>query len=156
MTKFATLVFALALLGFPASGQVRLREIQRFKQKQLKPAGIPGPAIRRFFRMGPEERQAALDRLPPVRRAQLEQRLERLERMRPEDRERTIRRMELFDAIPPRRRPLVQTAIQRLRGMPAPARQRYLESEDAKLRFDPDELELLRDVSGLPPEVDAQ
>ena len=142
------------MTSLPVSGQPRFRQIQ--KQKQLKGAGIPGPAIRRFLRMSPSDRQAALDRLSPERKAQFAQRLERLERMRPEDRERTIRRMELFGAIPPRRRPVVQAAIQRLRALPERARQRFLESDEAKLRFDPDELELLRDVSGLAPEEDSR
>ena len=160
MTKlFAGAVLMVALAGGSAEAQPRFREVQqrqpRPKQKGKMP-GIPAPALRRFLLMSPSERQEAVDRLPPARRAQTEQRLSRLERMPAQERERTLHRLELFDAIPPRRRLLVRDAIQRLRTMPAPARQRYLESEDARLRFDPEELELLRDVSGLPPEMDVQ
>src|SRR5262249_58805409 len=113
-----------------------------------------GPAIRRFLQMSPADREAALRPLPPARRQQLEMRVQRLERMRPEDRERTLRRIELFDAMPPGRRVVVRTAIERLRELRPRAPPAYLSSEDAKLRFEPEELELLRDVSGLPPGED--
>ena len=157
MLKRCSLWFflAIAVVATPMHAQ-RLRGVPGAKQKQNQRGAIPGPALRRFLLMSPLERQTALDRLPEPRRLQVEQRLRRLEAMSTEDRERTLRRMEIFESLLPARRLAVRAALQRLRNMPERRRKLFLESEEAKQRFDADELELLRDVSGLSPELDVQ
>jgi hypothetical protein len=146
--------FAIALNVSPAAAQaseasLRAKELKLKQQKQpLRP--LPGPAIERFLRMPPEERERALSQLPPERRQQIEQRLRRLERLSPEQREQLERRYDVFQSLPPGRRLLVRAAIQRLRNAPEAQRKAFLESDEAKRRFTVGELQLLRDVSGLP------
>jgi len=111
---------------------------------------LPGPAVQRFLRMSPEERARALAQLPPERRQQIEQNVARLERLSPEQRAQLEHRYQIFERLPQERKAVVRTAIARLRAMTPAQRKAVLESDDAKLRFNPEELQLLRDVVGLP------
>jgi hypothetical protein len=152
--------FTVVLLGagliLPASAQVRpgplvrqLKLKQKQKQgKQLQP--LPGVAVERFLRMSPQDRERALSQLPPDRRQQMEQRLRRLEQLTPAQRAQLDRRYQIFEGLPPARRVVVREAIARLRAMPPAQRKAVLEGDDAKLRFNPEELQLLRNVVGLP------
>ena len=148
------ILMCFALL--PAAAQVRpLRHaLPQVKQKQQQPKQqmqpLPGPAVQRFLRMPPEERQKALAQLPPERRQQIEQNLARLEKLTPQQRAQLEHRYQVFERLPAGRRALVREAVTRLRAMPPAQRKAVLESDDAKLRFNPEELQLLRDVVGLP------
>src|SRR6266404_6899960 len=91
-----TVTLLLAGLVVPASAQMRavplLRQLKQ-KQKQLKQLqGLPSPAVERFLRMSPQDRERALSQLPPERRQQMEQRLRRLEQLTPEQRAQLDRR----------------------------------------------------------------
>jgi Mg/Co/Ni transporter MgtE len=149
------LLAALLWTAAPVSAQVgtgvaaakRLRQIQ--KQKQLKQAR-QAAAIERFLAMPADEREKALAQLPPVRRQQVEQRLQTLEQLSAGDRQMLLDRYSAFQSLPLRRQQAVRVALQRLRNMPEARRRAFLESSEARGRFDPDELQILRDASGLP------
>jgi len=152
LVRLAVVLLA-AGLALPASAQVRpllLAAQLKQKQKQLKMQPLPGPAVQRFLRMSPEERARALAQLPPERRQQIEQNVARLERLSPEQRAQLEHRYQIFERLPQERKAVVRTAIARLRAMTPAQRKAVLESDDAKLRFNPEELQLLRDVVGLP------
>jgi hypothetical protein len=142
---------ALPVWGQGVAGErlKQLKQKQAARQKQLPPA-IPGPAIERLQRMSPEQREQALAKLPPERRQQMEQRLKRLERLTPEQRDLLDQRYQAFQSLPPGRRVVVRAAMQQLRSMPEADRRARLNSEEAKRRFSPQELQLLREVSGVP------
>lgn len=151
------MVVAILACGVPGVAQVgpaiKAGKAQRLidKQKQLKQQGQPPTAaLRRFLAMPPEQQRRALDRVPPARREVLERRLRRLEQIPPDQREVLLDHIDTLQGLPLVRQQVLRVAIRRLRNLPEGRRRAYLESEDAKQRFDPDELQLLRDVSGLP------
>lgn len=122
------------------------------REKQLKEGNVPlpGPALQRFLRMTPEERRQALAQLPPARRQQLLQRLNRLLQLTPEQRETLVRHYQTFQGMAPGRRLLVRQAITRLRLVSDERRKEYLDSTEAKLLFTPTELQFIGEVVGLP------
>jgi hypothetical protein len=117
-----------------------------------KPAGggKPGAAGRgpqsnsvqeldRFSKMSPKEREKALSKLPPQRRAVFEQRLEQYEKLPPEEKARERQLVEEMESLPKDRQNAVKQEIQRIRALPGPQRLRALSGEDFKQRFAPDE-----------------
>jgi hypothetical protein len=118
-------------------------------QARKAPKGIPGPA-QRFMNMTPEERERALARLPPERRAQIEQRLNRLAQLPPEQREELQRRYQAFRSLPQDRQDAVRLELQSLRALPPRLRQRRLASPGFQREYSPEEQRLLRESLGLP------
>ena len=135
-----------------------------------RPAGIPPrrtAELDRLERMAPEQRQKALDRLPPARRQRVEQGLEQYRAMNPENRER-LRNFERLPAeqrdavrqnfrriqeLPQGRRAQVRKELQQMRGMTESEREVRIQSESFRKRFDANEQGLIRDtVANLPPE----
>ena len=135
----------------PVVAQLKQKQKQQLKQ-QMQP--LPGPEVQRFLRMSPQDRARALAQLPPERRQQIEENVARLERLSPEQKAQLERRYQIFEKLPPGRRALVREAIMRLRAMTPAQRKAVLESDDAKLRYNPEEIRLLRDVVGLPESED--
>jgi hypothetical protein len=131
----------------------------------LSPPGNTG-ALERIERMSPAERRAFLDRLPPERRARLEERLRRYEALSPEEKDRlrqqyrrfrtlpperqeTIRKaFERFRELPPERRRAVRRGVWQLRRLADPVRERRINGPGFRARFSPDELQLIRDMLG--------
>jgi hypothetical protein len=135
--------------------------------KQDAPPPRRSAELDRLEQMSPEERQKALDRLPPERRQRVEEGLERYRAMNPENRERlrNFERMpeEQRDAIrqsfrrmqdlPLGRRAMVRRELQQLRGMSDAERETRMQSESFRRRFDANEQGLIRDtVANMPPE----
>jgi hypothetical protein len=133
----------------------------------------PGASVaQRLMQMTPEERERALEKLPPAQQDRIRQQLERFDK-RPElQRQRVIQQYREFSTLPPDtqrlvtrqiqflnhlpddRGPIVRAELQRLRRMPEPDRQARLDSDDFKNKFTPDEQKALGDISGnlpLPP-----
>src|SRR5215467_11793844 len=79
---------------------------------------LPGPnkqaALERFSRMTPDERQRALDRLPPERREKIEQQLRQYNSMSPVER----RQLEAFRDLPPERQETVRRIYRRMNNLP--------------------------------------
>jgi hypothetical protein len=113
------------------------------------PANIPQPKtaqeLDRFSKMPPEDREKALAKLPPQRRAAFEQRLARYEQLTPEQRETIKRRVEQMESLPKDRQNAVRQEIQRLRALPFGQRKRALNGEEFRQKFSPDEQSLVRD-----------
>lgn len=119
-------------------------------QARKAPKGIPGPAVQRLLNMTPEEREKALARLPPERRAQVEQRLNRLAQLPPEQRAELQQRYQAFQSLPRDRQDAVRLELQSLRALPPRLRQRRLSSPGFQREYSPEEQRLLRESLGLP------
>src|ERR1700759_5150903 len=107
-----------------------------------RPKGNPAQELDHFAKMSPEDREAALAKLPPVRRAQMEQRLERYQRLSPEQQEKFKARLELMQSLPKERQVAVRQEIQTLRAMPPRERRKALNGDELK-DFSPDEQTLV-------------
>lgn len=74
--------------------------------------------IDRLSKMKPEERKRFLETLPPDRRETMERRLERYGRLTPEEREQLERSYESFEAMTPERREEMRRLFSRFNGVP--------------------------------------
>ena len=110
--------------------------------------------MQRFLQIPEEQREKALSRLPPERQKQIRERLQRLEQLNPEQRQQLVRHYQAFQDLAPVRRTMVRQAITRLRREPEGRRKQMLDSTEAKLRFNPEELQLIREVLRLPESVE--
>ena len=142
--RFVRLIFAVGVLCACGVAPPAMAQARR------APKGIPGPAIERLLSMTPEERERALSRLPPERRAQVEQRLNRLAQLPPEQREELQRRYQEFRSLPQDRQDAVRLELQSLRRLPPRLRQRRLNSPGFEREYSPAEQRLLRESLGLP------
>ena len=125
----------------------------------------PGAAIERLNSMTPQQRQRALDRLPPERRAQVEERLERYNAMPPEAKERLKEQYSEFQKLPPEKQQAIRESfrelnrleqdrklpvrreIVRMRQMTPEDRAARLESETFRSRFSDAERHIIRDLA---------
>ena len=124
----------------------------------------PGPA-QRLLQMTPEQRERALEKLPPKQQDQIRRQLDRLDRLPPAEKDRIARQIRGLDNLPPPQRrvvlqqlnafrnlpddriqPMRRTLIQLMR-MPDDERTARLDSEAFKKQFSPQEQEILRDLS---------
>ena len=110
----------------------------------------PAKELDRFSKMSAQERQRELAKLPPQRRAALEQRLSRYQNLSPQQREQLHQRYEQFLNLPEDRQTAVREQLQQLREMPEAQRKKLLNSDEVKKKFSPEELKLLRDSAGEP------
>ena len=140
---------------------------------QGKPAprlANPATVIQRLMRMTPEERERALEKLPPARQAQIRERLQRFDALPRQEQERRLqlgqmfanltpekqdlvrRRIQELNQLPDERRGQVVAAFQRLRRLPDGERQARMASPQFRRRFTPDEQQMLADLAdNLPP-----
>ena len=126
----------------------------------------PGASVaQRLMRMTPEQRERALEKLPPQQQAQIRQRLERLDNLPAQQRERVIQQYQEFQSLSPEKQSLVtrqiqainhlpedrgavvRAELQRMRRMPENEREARIASEDFKNRFTPAEQQMLSDIS---------
>lgn len=115
-----------------------------------KGAQNPAKELERFQKMSPQDRQKALAKLPPDRRARMEKQLSRYENLTPAQQAQVNRRLQKFQSLPPQRQNAVRQELQHLRAMPPAQRRAVLNSDQESRRFSPDELQLLRESSGQP------
>jgi hypothetical protein len=81
--------------------------------------GNPGASVaRRLMRVTPEQRERALEKLPPQQQAQIRQRLERFDKQPPQQRERMIQQYQEFQSLPPEKQNLVTRQIQAVNQLP--------------------------------------
>ena len=141
------------------------------------PPGRPGPRggagrlglmenpLRQLLAMPPEEREALLERLPPMRQARLRERLRMFDQLPPEERERRLRQLEAlgslpppmqavlrrhiqeFNLLPPRRRFAVRREIMRLRRMPEPERRARSASDEFLNAYSTEERAMIADLT---------
>lgn len=131
----------------------------------------PQSPVSRLYRASPEERERALEKLPPAMQERFRQNLNWFDSLPKPRQEIVVRRAERFAALTPekrrefmlqlralnqltpeRRRPVVQ-ALRRLQMMPDADRTAILDSEQFKGRFSPEEQKMIMDLSEvmLPP-----
>jgi uncharacterized protein DUF3106 len=156
LLKCAAVTVMLAGAGLPVvaqtpTGILRQKAIrqQKLKQQQKqKMLPLPAPVVQRFLQMSPEDRERALAKLPPERRQQMEERLNRLQQLPPDQVERLQGLYPAFMNLRPLRRQAVRTEIQELRKLKPVERKERLNA-DAR-EFSPEEMDILRQVTGIP------
>jgi hypothetical protein len=128
----------------------------------------PNGMIERLNRMTLEQRQRALDRLPPERREKVERRLENFNALPPEEKDRLREQYQAFQKLPPEkqdairrsfrefnqlpedRRPLVRRELMYLRGLSGDERATRFGSDAFKSRYSDTEQQLLQDLANSP------
>ena len=142
---------------------------QAKKPNTIHPPRARLNAIDKLSRMPPEQRQRELAKLSPERRAVMEDRLERYNRLPAAQKERLRAQTETFQSMPPerqdavrkafrqfntlpddRRKP-VQQELRRLRQMKGTERSARINSEDFRNRYSPGERQILENLAALVP-----
>jgi hypothetical protein len=138
--------------------------------------GGPGlQLIERLNRMSPAERRKLLNRMPSDRRMMLEKRINNLNSIKPEAREKARKDYEYFQQLPPEkqkearrilkqiadlpedRRKLVRGGIHNLRQQTPEVSQRRMSSRAFNERFSEDERKLIREaLDALPPQTEVK
>jgi hypothetical protein len=98
-------------------------------------------ALERFQGLSPEQRQRALDRLPPERRKQVEKRIESYNQLTPEERDRLQGRLNDFSKWSPARKEKARDVFRRFQEIPAGRRQALREEFMSWRSLTDDELE---------------
>ncbi len=110
------------------------------------PKQDPVKELERFQRMSPEQREKEMAKLPPQRRARMEQQMERFDRMTPAERERALNRLETMQHLSPERRQAVNNELQYIRSLPpGKARRERLFSDEFNRMYTPEEQKVIRD-----------
>jgi Protein of unknown function (DUF3106) len=135
------------ILRQKALRQQKLKQ-QKARQQKAQQLPLPAPAVQRFLQMSPEDRERALSRLTPERRQQMEQRLNRLQQLPPEQVQRLQDLYPAFTSLRPARRQAIRQEIQQLRQMRPALRKDRLNSDERD--FSPEEMDILRQVTGIP------
>jgi hypothetical protein len=128
--------------------QLRQQKLKQQPLKQQKMVPLPAPAVERFLQMSPEDRERALSQLTPERRQQVEERLYRLQQLPPEQAQRLQDVYPAFMNLRPVRRQAVRAEIQELRQMKPVERKDRLNGDAGN--FSPEEMGILRQVTGIP------
>jgi TolA-binding protein len=131
-----------------------------------QPPAQQGRALEKLRRMAPEERERALQDMPPARRRMMEQRLDRWNRMAPARKQRLQGSFENFrqmrpeqqenlrslvrkfnETMPAEKRVDGRRALTHLRKLDPEARKKFLASPRMKDRFNDSERELLAEMA---------
>jgi hypothetical protein len=136
------------------------------------PIGNPSNPAVRLYEASPEQRERALEKLPPNMQEQIRKQLQRFDAMPPEQKriviaqvkhfaalspaqQQTFRRQfQAFSKLPPEQRRPIATALRRLEAMPEADRARLLSSDAFQSGFSPEERQMISDLSValLPPQ----
>ncbi len=173
----AAALLPLALAGQGAKSQQAPRANPPPRQQQQQPQpqraqpqpkqdNHPGDELfLRLQQMTPEEREKALSRLPPARRAQIEQRIQNFEKQPLAVQERNLHRLERLNSLPPPRRKEVRQsmnqfrdlpddrkrainqALLRMSSMPDDERRAYMTTDDFRGRFSPDDQRMVGNLA---------
>lgn len=122
------------------------------------------PLVERLLRMRPAERERVLRSVPPGRRAQIRQRLQRFDSLPIPERRRRLRQLELLWSQPPERREVIREQMRSFSAIPQPRRAMLrlemallarlseaeraerIEREAFKTGYSPDEQRLIQDL----------
>ncbi len=123
------------------------------------PLSNPGSPVARLYRATPDERDRALEKLPPKMQEQFRQHLERFDKMPKAQQEILIRRAEYFAALSPEQKANFASQMVELRKVPddrrreiglALRRMQNLSAEERQkliLRFSPEEQKIITGLS---------
>ena len=155
----------------PAQALPRERGVPKAPRAMGPRITNPRSPVTRLYRASPEERERALEKLPPAMQERFRRNLSWFDGLPRQQQDIVVRQTERFAALPPekrrefqlqlralnqmppeRRRPVVQT-LRRLQMMPDAERAAVLGSEQFKSRFSPEEQKIILDLSEvmLPP-----
>ena len=130
---------------------------------------LNAPMVMKLAQMSPEERAAALAKLPPERRQQLEERLDNFAKRLPEQQARDLSQAKRLEALPPDRRIQVRESLRELQETPPPRRSvigvelnklgsmtdeqrdNYMSKPAFIRRFSPSEIEMMNNLHGIVP-----
>jgi hypothetical protein len=161
MMLFRSITVLLVAAGIlAAQGPLRDRRGPR------RPPPHSGPAaIERLNSMTPGQRARVLERLPPDRRREIENRVDQYNKLSPEEKQQLSDRYDRFQRLPPdrrdearrvfsrfrnlpeERRSLVRNEIEAQRQMTPEARQDHLDSSAYLEKYSPEERRIIRDLS---------
>jgi hypothetical protein len=129
-----------------------------------KPAAARLP-VDRWNAMTPEQRDRALQKLPPDRQQKirdqiarfnslpekeqqrLRDRYRRLQQLPPEKQEAVRRELRQFNETPPERRRVLAREMRQLRGMSEDEQRTRVKSDEFRTRYTPEEQQMLQDLS---------
>jgi mRNA-degrading endonuclease RelE of RelBE toxin-antitoxin system len=111
-----------------------------------RPQESPAKELDHFAKMTPEQQSKELAKLPPGRRAQLENRLNQYNKLSPEQQEKFKERLEVMQSLPKDRQNAVKAEIVRLRALPPAERRKAVNGDELAQKFSPDEQRLIRDM----------
>lgn len=133
--------------------------------KMGPPLSNPGSQVARLYRASPEERERALEKLPPRMQDQFRQQLARFDAMPKAQQDVLIQRAERFAALSTEEKAAVERLMQSLRQLPedrrrelglairrmqplsAEERQKLIDSDEFKGRFSADEQKIVVGLS---------
>lgn len=155
MIRLLSFCLMLGLIPGPVWAQKR----QPAPPRQERPA-------ERLQKMSPKQRQKALEKIPPERRAAIEKRLENLERMSPEERARLAQFRSLsperqqavrqaarrLSALPQDRQAALKQELSEMKGLTTEERQARMNSKEFKGRLAPGERKLVKDLAEVVPD----
>ena len=126
--------------------------------------------IEEFETMSPEQRQKALNRLPPEQRQKLQERLDRFNQLPPErqqalknlynrlhelppERQNAVRQsINKFAQIAPERQQAIRGELTNMANMPPEERRTYVSTPEFRQKFNKKEQEIVRDMSEVLPQ----
>lgn len=92
------------------------------QQARAAAQALNASPLNRFIQMTPEERAAALAKLPPARRQQLEQRLANFSKLPPEEQTRRQNQLKKIESLPPEKQDQVRQSLGEYLNIPGPRR----------------------------------
>jgi hypothetical protein len=125
----------------------------------------PSNVVTRLYKASPEQRDRALEKLPPKMQEQLRNQLKRFDSLTPAQQQLQLKWVERYSALPkgqqdafklqwqalgkmtPEQRHPIAAALRRLEDMPDAQRRKLLDSDEFKTRFSPQELKMISDLS---------
>ena len=165
----ASVAIAASLTVAPSALAQRRGGMNRRPPRPEKPAKPVKTPIDEFEKMAPEERQKALDRLPPKQRQQVEERLQKFNQLPPAQQQTLKNMYNRLNELPAARQEVVRGSMNKffqspadrqqvmreeLRGM-APLtgdeREARMSTPEFKSKFNASEQEIVRNMSDLLP-----
>jgi hypothetical protein len=154
-----------------AAGQVAAKTQAQASNQAAREAqqALNAPFLMHLAQMSPEERDAALARLPPARRQMLEQRLEnfakrpadqqarvlnqyeRLQALPPERREQAREALAEYNSIMPPRKGIIGIELNRLSSMTDEQRASVMSAPRFRLIFSEAEIQMMKNLNGIVP-----
>lgn len=152
-----------------AQGSTAFAQAKHSAARPPKPAKNAPTPIDEFMRMSPEERQKALNRLPPAQRRRLEERLKRFNELSPERQQELKSMYNRLNQLPPEQQQVVRRSLNQFSQQPADRKQAIrdelksiaplsaeerearLASPDFREKFTDKEQGIVRDMSQLLP-----
>lgn len=104
-----------------AQRQAAKAQVQEANQSaRAAQQALNAPVLMRLLQMSPDEREAALSRLPPDRRKQIEEKLENFSKRPAEQQARVLDQQKRLTALPPERQAVARQALTEYQAIDGP------------------------------------